>query len=372
MHANVVVGDPGLDEEQLLDRIYEAGAIPELWPKVLAELDVLADVAGSVLFAVRNGAVRWVASEPFEYLIRDYVANGYAGKDDRTTRLIGRQHAGFLTDLDVFRREEWEADPIRRAYWEPRGYRWGVATNIDVPTGDLLIFHGERRLEQGPVPREVVDRLDRLRPHLARAAMLTNRISFERVSAAVAALELVGVPAAVLDERGQALVTNALLDGLNPDVVQARPSRLGLAHPSADALLAATLASVLDSAGAVVPRSIPVPATVKTPPMVVHMHPVRGDARDIFTRAAVVLLVTPVVVADVPTATVIQGLFDLTPTEARVARALASGQTVGDIATFHGTSSATVRNQVRAVFAKTGMNRQADLVGLLRGIPPLG
>ncbi len=360
-----------MDDEQLLDLIYEAGAIPELWPRMLQEFDRIADVAGSVFFAVRNGSVRWVASPPFVDLAGGYIERGYAGNDNRTTRLLGRQHAGFVTDLDVFTREEWEADPVRRTYWEPQGYGWGVATNIEVPTGDLLIFHGERRLEQGPPDAAVVARLDRLRPHLARAAMLTNRISFERVHAAVAALEIVGIPAAVLDERGQAIATNSLIEKITPGVVQSRPNRLALAHPGADLMLATTLATLRETVSLGLKQSIPVPPTEEHPPVVVHVHPVLGVARDVFTRATAILLITPVEASEVPTASVIQGLFDLTPAEAKVARGLASGLTVGDIAQTHGTSETTVRNQLRAVFAKTGMHRQADLVGLLRGIGPL-
>lgn len=360
-----------MDDEELLDRIYEAGAIPELWPQVLELFDSLAGVAGSVLFAVRDGSVRWVTSPPFEELARGYIEKGYAGNDNRTARLVARQHAGFLTDLDVFTREEWEADPIRQSYWVPKGYGWGVATNVSVPTGDTLVFHGERRLEQGVPDKAIVERLDRLRPHLARAAMLTNRMSFEKVQAAVTALELVGIPAAVLDEQGQAITTNGLLDNLNPAVIQARPRRLALAHEGADALLSNTLANLRTTVALGLNQSIPVPATAEHPPVVVHIHPVRGAARDIFTRATAILLVTPVETSEVPSASVIQGLFDLTPAEARVARGLAAGQTVSDIAQTHQTSETTVRNQVRAVFAKTGMHRQADLVGLLRGIGPL-
>jgi DNA-binding CsgD family transcriptional regulator len=88
----------------------------------------------------------------------------------------------------------------------------------------------------------------------------------------------------------------------------------------------------------------------------------------VFSRASVVVFVTPVVIADVPTAEVIQGLFDLTPTEARVARALGRGETVAEIAAGNGVAQPTVRNQIREIFAKTGVRRQADLVGLLRGV----
>jgi len=90
----------------------------------------------------------------------------------------------------------------------------------------------------------------------------------------------------------------------------------------------------------------------------------------VFTGAAAVLLMTPVTLRELPDAAVIQGLFDLTPAEARIARALGGGMTIGQIASSTGASAATVRNQVQAVFGKTGMHRQADLVGLLQGLVP--
>lgn len=68
-----------------------------------------------------------------------------------------------------------------------------------------------------------------------------------------------------------------------------------------------------------------------------------------------------------------QSLFDLTPAEARVARSLASGKTVEDIASDGGVSLNTVRTHVRGVLAKTGCDRQAEVVALLTGIarPPI-
>jgi DNA-binding CsgD family transcriptional regulator len=355
-----------LDDEEFLDRVYEAGAVPEFWPKVLGLFAELSGSAGGVLIAMRGEQFRWLASEQMREEAAAYFSSHYPGHDQRTIRLSATEHTGFVRDLDVFSPEEWEADPVRRDFWAPRGFGWGIATSIVAPSGDQIIFHGERRAEHGPHDRATVARLDRLRPHLARAALLSNRVAFERVSAAVAVLEVVGIPAAVVDRRGQALATNTLLDALNPAVVLARPSRLALSDRRADALLVQALDS-LDSETGRVPRSIPIRAHEDHPPTVVHVHPVKGAARDIFTRAAAVLLFTPVVASAPPETAVIQGLFDLTPAEARVARALAGGGRVADIAAANETSTETVRSQVRAVFAKTGVNRQADLIGLLRG-----
>jgi DNA-binding CsgD family transcriptional regulator len=85
-------------------------------------------------------------------------------------------------------------------------------------------------------------------------------------------------------------------------------------------------------------------------------------------RAAALLIATPVEPRAVPGAEVLQGLFDLTTAEARIARAIGEGGTIRDIAGRCGVSHETVRNQLKAVLAKTGLRRQAELAGLLGGL----
>jgi DNA-binding CsgD family transcriptional regulator len=102
--------------------------------------------------------------------------------------------------------------------------------------------------------------------------------------------------------------------------------------------------------------------------MVAHVIPIRLSARDIFLRCAAVLAMTPVTAPQAPPVELVQALFDLTPAEARVARSLASGKTVEDIASDGGVSLSTVRTHVRGVLAKTGCDRQVEVVALLAGI----
>ena len=58
-------------------------------------------------------------------------------------------------------------------------------------------------------------------------------------------------------------------------------------------------------------------------------------------------------------------LFDLTPAEARVASLMVEGRSVGDIAVAQGVTENAVRMHLKAIYAKTGVNRQAQLVSLL-------
>lgn len=103
--------------------------------------------------------------------------------------------------------------------------------------------------------------------------------------------------------------------------------------------------------------------------LVVHAHPIPARTDRPFPEA---VWSDPVVGAFV-----ITGVFGLddtvsgrevaaalgaSPAEAELAGALVSGRTLNGYATERGLSRHTVRNQVRALFAKTGASSQADLV----------
>lgn len=70
-----------------------------------------------------------------------------------------------------------------------------------------------------------------------------------------------------------------------------------------------------------------------------------------------------------PDSTLVAEAFELTPAEAKVAAQLARGLSAVEIATGRGVSTQTIRAQIRAVFEKTGINRQSDLIRLLVEMP---
>lgn len=65
-------------------------------------------------------------------------------------------------------------------------------------------------------------------------------------------------------------------------------------------------------------------------------------------------------------------LFDLTPTEAQVARLVAEGLRRNQIAARLGLSPTTIAFHLRNIFDKTGTHRQADLVALFLSLPIAG
>jgi DNA-binding CsgD family transcriptional regulator len=209
-----------------------------------------------------------------------------------------------------------------------------------------------------------------VRPHLARTAVMTARLHLERAQAASQALAALGLAALVLDEGGKVLAANALVEGMVNLVHWRSADRVTLKDRRADEMLTEALARIaLNDNGGV--RSFPVRDSVTDALMVGHVVPIRYSARDIFARSTAVFVLMPVAAPTSPPVELVMSLFDLTPAEARVARGLAAGKTVDDLAGDNGVSPNTVRVQVRGVLEKTGCQRQTDVVALLGGISPI-
>jgi DNA-binding CsgD family transcriptional regulator len=58
----------------------------------------------------------------------------------------------------------------------------------------------------------------------------------------------------------------------------------------------------------------------------------------------------------------LEGLYDLTPAQARLLVALVEGRRLADYAEEAGVSINTVKSHMKQIFEKTGENRQTDLV----------
>lgn len=138
--------------------------------------------------------------------------------------------------------------------------------------------------------------------------------------------------------------------------------RAALGHAPSDAALAAILA------GEAATRSIVVPATATRPGRVAHVMPLKGGARELFTGGLSLIVLniaggTP----DHPDTAILRALFDLSPADARLTAALATGADLAAAATACGIRYSTARSYLEQVFRKTGCRRQAELVGLVVG-----
>jgi len=151
---------------------------------------------------------------------------------------------------------------------------------------------------------------------------------------------------------------------LAPDVARVRADQLQLTDPHANAVLERHVARLGEGRDAPAASAVPLPRAGSLAPMIMYLSPIPSDDRRAHARATLIVMV-PAVRKDVPKAPVLQGLFNFTPAEARVARGIAQGRTIADIAAELGLSNETVRSQRKSALAKTGCARNIDLAVVL-------
>lgn len=341
--------------------LYEAAAIPEVWPSAIARLAGLAGCTGGLLFAHSGQGTNWVASEEFAPVFQRFMEQGWMNRNARMAGLLTHGGTGFVTDHDLFTDEELERTALYTDFLRPEGYGWGTATHVRSASGDDIVFTLERKFEMGPVSRREIAVLDGVRPHLARAAVLASKLQMQRAQASLASFEQAGSPAALIGTGKAVLAANASFERLAGQIVIQAWDKIALDDDRANMLLQKALAELAhDHLGD--SRSIPVPHRDDRPAFVIHVLPIRRQALDIFSRAQAMLVVTTSDRSLRIEASLLCELYDLTRAEAAIAAGLLEGLTAEELALSRSVNRETVRSQIKQVLAKTGCRSQSDFI----------
>jgi DNA-binding CsgD family transcriptional regulator len=351
------------EPSSLVDAIYEAAFVPECWPSVLESLRACSGSAsGSLLVFDGVTTPRWRTTQRTEdVLLRFSQTDAWKRSERDPERLLevslGDQYFHCLNDLMT--PEQLERDSVRQLL-EEVGVAWQIGTAIPLPTDEQVVFTFEREIANGRHNAASIARLTALRPHLARAGVIATRLGLERARGALEAMRELGMPAALLDRGGTIRDTNALMTSALIDTRGG--GRIVLGHPPGDAALSAILKGQSSA------RSIALPATETRPGRIAHVVPLVGAARDIFA-GSLSLLVMHVASGsqDLPDIALLRGLFDLSPAEARLTAVLAGGSELSQAAADCNIRLSTARSYLEAIFRKTGVHRQSELVALIAG-----
>lgn len=349
---------------ELVERIYEAAALPALWPGVLQTIADRVGAAGGVFFTNSRSGLSLVSAPKILWFVEAYIAQGWAVEQARGAPLIDEMRPGFHTDADFRSAEERAALPVYRDFLIPNGIDAGAATVFQGADDDAIVLSIEQ-FGSHDAAAAAIPFLNGLRPHLGRALSLSSRLGEAEAASTVAALQLAGVPAAVVSGDGRLRAVNDRFTQRMGDRMM--ESRLGLrfADRSLQMRFVEVLAARKLGLGG---RSIAVAATDDQRACAIHLLPLRRGARDVFGWDGVLMLLAEAANASVPHADLLRLLFDLTPTEARLTRHLLEGRTPAEAAKLMRITEATARVHLRRIFAKTGVRRQAELLRLLLGL----
>jgi len=255
-----------------------------------------------------------------------------------------------------------------------------VVPNILMTDRNDLIFIN-RMKSRGPYGDGEKQLLQDTLPHLSRATELHRafRSLSERFGAVLGVLDKFLVGLVILDNRGRIVVAN-------DSARQACDNTRNLKLAAVGTILATDedtnrlLQQFIASTGATANGNgksdggqLAIARRNGRLPLLLDVMPIRDDGLPDGdnVRGSAVFIIDP----DQSKVLSIDGLskiFGLTLAEQQVSASVVNGMTIDQVAEERGTSSGTVRTQIKTIFSKTGVNSQSALVRLAtKATPPI-
>jgi DNA-binding CsgD family transcriptional regulator len=212
-------------------------------------------------------------------------------------------------------------------------------------------------------------------PHYRRAVGIAKLIDLHALEAAALADSLDGLTTAVilLDADGLVAHANAAGRSMLADgrVLRGAGDKLAIADVEADQTMHDILKNAAAGDAALGTKGIAIPMSSRDGERyVTHVLPLTSGARrKAGTKySAVVALFVSRAALELPhPLNALADAFKLTPAEMRVLMMIVQVGGIPEVAPVLGISETTVKTHLQRVYAKTGTNRQADLVKLVAG-----
>lgn len=364
------------DFDRLLGLIYESALDPGLWGETMSDL---AHQVGADTFhllgwdsgkqEITLGVISDHAWHDALVLYNSYCSavnshNEQAAQADPGVVIACQQH--FDGRL-VFGNASPQDTRPRQVMRHVMGGRLARTDTTDIVLGLM------REAERGHYSPAEEAYLGRLMPHFNRALRLMDHAQTATQSGQMAAAAQDAASLAVIaaNKSGQLLYCNR-----NGEALLKAAQVLRISHGIVSCAADAQKNGFASAFGVVVKTGRPVNLLLSSSinpderySATLTPLPKRGAFSLTGELEGVLCLVVPLDHRRMATAGQLMQLFDLSAAEARLARALAAGDTLECYAAGNDLKLPTIKSQLRAVFEKTGADRQAALVRLIAGIP---
>ena len=359
----------------LIGDIYDAIHDQSQWSAVLGKAARFVGAqAGALLWrhpiSRAAGFIRTFGIAP-RYL--DLYAERYAKLDPATVPMLLCRVGDVAGMSDLVPHGELLKTPFYQEWMQPQGFVDAVQASLDQSSADSLHLCFMRNHDSGMVDDATCERLRLIVLHMRRAVLVSRRV--DQISAQAAtfgdALDKIGAGLFFVDAGARIIHANAggqamLTEGA---LMRARGGKLAPNDAKAERGLHEILSSADSSNTGADMRTDAVPLTARDGEhYVAHVLPLPagGRRRTGAGYTAVAAVFVQKTAFDMRSLQeVIARFYKLTPTELRVLFAIVQVGGVPAVAAAMGIAASTVKTHLRRLFAKTGTERQADLVKLV-------
>lgn len=360
--------------EDLIGYIYAASLDLSQWWSVAPRLAAFLDATSAVIQARRTevvlglGATANVDAGALNayhgyYAARDPYALGWQSSGGGAGVFLGSEliDPGRFSETEFYQDYAQHLDIFHLA---------GAALPTDSRAAVLLAVHRAKRA--AAFEAEDKARLERVLPHIARALQIQTALAAADMQrkGALEALDRLALGVALVGGDGRLAFANATAETLvrQGDGVTVRDGKVRARAPEAAARLEQ---AVRQSAEIAVGKASDASDIVRLPRRLKRalsalVAPLPMDRKLLLlTGASVVIFLFDPDASAPPAMSALRTLYNLTPAEARLLRALVAGDRISDYAERVGISINTANTQLKQVFAKTEVERQSDLIRLV-------
>jgi DNA-binding CsgD family transcriptional regulator len=374
-----------IDPEKFSDvigKIYDSAVDPALWPIALeATCGLIGATLGTVsVIDFKQHSIRFATQWGFDPYWKKLHDEKYGALMPFYSLYPSLQVGEILnTQMHMDRLGDQNArqSPFFTEWAEPAGYRdctAGVVMRSDNVTGIFTMQTPTTRDLVGPKELAVAELLT---PHVRRAVMIGDLLDMRSIAAAAFETTLDTFAAAVVlvDANTRIFHANAAAQSMFSagGPVLAANNELRTSSAAANNALRSAIARAASNESALGYGGIAVPIQAGNgTSAIAHVLPLKyGKLRpDMAHGAVAAVFVTPAQKSALPPVEALAGLFDLTPTEARVMIEIASGKNRAATAIALGIADSTVKTHLARVFEKTGTSEQPELAKLVASLTP--
>ena len=305
----------------------------------------------------------------------DLYRQHHAKLDPTTAPMFLRDVGEVANTTDLLPHGELQKSSFYREWLQPQGFVDVLQASLDKSAADFVQLCFMRTGDSGMFDNAARDRLRLIIPHMRRAVLVGQLVERTTAQAATFGDALDGICAGLflVEAGGQIVHANASGQAMLAQGVLLRGigGKLTTHDTSAAQGLTAIVSSAAKTRADIGPQGGAVPLTGRSGEhYVAHVLPLSAGARRLAGAddRAVAAVFVQKASRDLPSLHhAIAKLYKLTPTERRVLSGIVQVGGVPEVAEAMGISVSTVKTHLRRLFAKTGTDRQADLVKLVAG-----
>ncbi|WP_414157051.1 helix-turn-helix transcriptional regulator [Pseudomonas sp. BNK-15] len=352
-----------VDASRMILSVYQGLNGSEPWRDTVRHLAVYMN-SGSAVVVIRPSTTMdlgFLVSEPRNAEIEDAYRAHYWTEDPFLDLPIGQ----VLTIDEHLGAYGWLNSVFYQRLIGEGGIRYGMGVNIVSESGTVCRIRLYRMENETAFTQGDKDRLFELIPHFSQALGLAARLELHETQSELyeGALNRLHIGAIVLDETQRMLRCNQVAqqmleegDGLK------RVAGLIEAHYRNERQTLKELIGTKETCTQVM--SVTRPSGKRKLGLVVRRIPLREESEGKGRAAWIIFICDPDAQTTAPRE-ILRQVFDFTPSEATLAMELANGLSLDEAAEALNIRRNTARTHLRAIFAKAGVTRQAELVRLV-------